>query len=113
MLMLYYKRMLRTMKNENIRNYKKIKKYGEKLNKLEPYVKNKEIFNFIREDFEEMEMIQTKLKNKGLLLNAFMEKEITNVKILPSQNVYVDIINVYRVIENELETWRNIFLELK
>ena len=58
-------------------------------------------------------MIQTNLNSKGLLVKAFTEKEITNVKISLGKNVGVNIINVYRIIENELNTWRNIFLELK
>ncbi len=101
------------MRDDNIKNYKKIKEFGQKLNELKPYINNEEIFEFIQEDFEEMKMIQTNLNSKGLLVKAFTEKEITNVKISLGKNVGVNIINVYRIIENELNTWRNIFLELK
>ena len=101
------------MRDDNIKNYKKIKEFGQKLNELKPYINNEEIFEFIQEDFEEMKMIQTNLNSKGLLVKAFTEKDITNVKISLGKNVGVNIINVYRIIENELNTWRNIFLELK
>ena len=46
------------MKNKNIENYKKILKYIDKLQKLQPYLKDKEILNLVEEDFQEIKEIQ-------------------------------------------------------
>lgn len=40
-----------------------------------------------------------------------MKKNIS-VKILLTSNVNINIINVYRIIENELNSWRDIYIQL-
>lgn len=52
------------MENENIEHHKRVLEYIYKLKKLEPYMEDKEIFNFVNEDLEEMQEIQKKLQNK-------------------------------------------------
>ena len=44
---------------------------------------------------------------------AYSNKKITNIKIDKTNNVDVNIINVYRIIEDELNNWRDIYLQLK
>ena len=57
----------KNMKDENIKNYKKIIEYKEKLKEIEPYIKNKELVTFIEEDFNEIQLIQKKLKFKRII----------------------------------------------
>ena len=99
------------MQNKNIENYKKILKYIDKLQELQPYLKNKEILNLVEEDFQEIKEIQEKLKYMQCLKLAYSNKKI--IKIDKTNNVDVNIINVYRIIEDELNNWRDIYLQLK
>lgn len=101
------------MQNKNIENYKKILKYIDKLQELQPYLKNKEILNLVEEDFQEIKEIQEKLKYMQCLKLAYSNKKITNIKIDKTNNVDVNIINVYRIIEDKLNNWRDIYLQLK
>lgn len=50
------------MEKQNIINYKKICEYAEKIKKLTPYIKNKEILEWVNEDMKEMNEIQQRLQ---------------------------------------------------
>ena len=50
------------MENQNIINYKKICEYAKKIKELTPYMKNKEILEWVKEDLKEIIEIKQKLK---------------------------------------------------
>lgn len=60
------------MKDQNIRNYQKIVEYRDKLIKIQPYVKNKEIYDWIEEDFSEIQLIQKKLQAKRIIRKSIL-----------------------------------------
>lgn len=55
------------MNSENIKNHQKIVEYKDKLKKIKSYVKNKEIYTWIEEDFCEIQLIQNKLQSKRII----------------------------------------------
>ena len=52
------------MEKENIKNYKKILGYIEKIEILSQYMSNKEILQMTKEDFQEIKQIQKELSTK-------------------------------------------------
>ena len=87
----------------------------EKLKQLLPYMKNKEISKVVKwaeEDLAEIKKLRKELSEKGLLEKANLLKEKTNYNINKKSDVEKNIIEVYKLIENELENWRWIYLQL-
>ncbi len=50
------------MEKQNIINYKKICEYAKKIKELAPYMKNKELIEWVNEDMREMNEIRQKLE---------------------------------------------------
>ena len=96
----------------NINNYKKIKKYINNIEKLEPYLQNKEVVQFAKEDFSEIKNIQIELSKKGKLDYALKTKEVVNLEVDHLKSTEISVINVYRKINDELHSWRNIYLNI-
>ena len=48
----------------------------------------------------------------GKLKEAYKVKKISKVNIVTTNDVNINIINTYRIIENELESWREVRLML-
>lgn len=91
----------------------KVIELEEKLKQLLPYIKNKKISKVVKwaeEDLAEMQNIRKELLEKNLLDKADLLKEKINYNIDKKSNVERNILEVYKVIENELEDWRRIYL---
>ncbi len=99
-------------KTLNINNLGKIKKYINNIEKLEPYLQNKEIIQFANEDFYEIKKIQEELKQNGKLDYALQIKEVTDLSIERLKSAEISVINVYMKINDELNSWRNIYLRV-
>ena len=50
------------MEKQNIINYKKFCEYAKKIKELAPYMKNKELIEWVNEDLREMNEIRQKLE---------------------------------------------------
>ena len=50
------------MEKQNIINYKKVCEYAKKIKELTPYMKNKEILEWVKEDLKEINEIQQRLE---------------------------------------------------
>lgn len=98
------------------RKLEKIIEIKEKLELLSPYIKNdnmKNIVKWAKEDLEEIYAIQRELETKKLLVQACRQREVNEIKIIKSDSIEKDILNVYRNIEKELNYWRIVNLEIK
>ncbi len=96
-------------------NLNKVFELEEKLKLLLPYIKNKEICKVVKwaeEDSAEIKKIRKDLLEKGFLERANLLKEKANCNIYKKRNVERNILEVYRLIENELEDWRKIYLQV-
>lgn len=94
---------------------KKVIELEGKLKQLLPYIKNKKISKVVKwaeEDLGEMQNIRKELLEKNLLDKADSLKEKVNYNIDKKENVETNILKVYKVIEEELESWRRIYLYL-
>lgn len=96
----------------NIENTKITFELISNLKKLDPYTKNKKVIEWAKQDEKEMYMILKNLKENGKLKKAYELKEITNIKIYKKQNIEKRIIQIYNIINTELNSWRKINLEI-
>jgi hypothetical protein len=101
-----------TKKEFNLNNTKSILKLAYNLEKLAPYMKNKKIVNWVKEDINEIYSIQKELQKKGKLEDAYTKKETTNIKINKNENIENRILDIYNIINIELNSWRNINLDI-
>ena len=44
--------------------------------------------------------------------DAYQNKKVTNTEIVMNKNINIQIINVYRIINEELNNWRDIMLKI-
>ncbi len=47
-----------------------------------------------------------------MLKYAYQNKKVTNTEIVMNKNINIQIINVYRIINEELNNWRDIMLKI-
>ena len=47
-----------------------------------------------------------------MLKYAYQNKKVTNTEIVMNNNINIQIINVYRIINEELNNWRDIMLKI-
>lgn len=90
-------------------------KLCENLKKLSPYIKHKEIGKVViwaQEDIEEMRKIRNTLIQKNLFQIADSLKVNKNFNFKKSNNVEKNILEVYKIIAEELEEWRDIYLKI-
>jgi hypothetical protein len=101
-----------TKKEFNLNNTKSILNLAYNLEKISPYMKDKKITNWVKEDINEIYSIQKELQEKGKLDEAYIKKETTNIKINKNENIEKKILEIYTVINTELNNWRNVNLEI-
>lgn len=99
-------------KIQNKENIKKVLELAHNMIKLSPYIKNKEIINWIKQDINEIYIICKELKIKDQLEMAYGIKCITNIQIDEKDNIENKILAIYYIINQELNNWRSVKLEL-
>ncbi len=99
-------------KIENKKNIKRIFEMANNLIKLSPYIKNKEIIVWIKEDIREIYLIHKELQLKKQLKIAYEIKDITMIEIEENENIEKKILKVYNIINKELNNWRKVNIEI-
>lgn len=93
----------------------KVTELCEKLKQLLPYIKDKEISKVVKwaeEDLTEIKELKKQLEEKGLLTKGKLIKKNQNYNIKMKKNIEKNILEVYKLINRDLEEWRNIYLQL-
>ena len=87
----------------------------KKLEEILPYIKKSKVSKIVKwaqEDIIEMEKIKKELMEKEMWERAKLLKNKTCFKINKKTNLEQSMIEVYRIIWNELEEWRNIYIQI-
>ncbi len=87
----------------------------KKLEEILPYIKKSKVSKIVKwaqEDIIEMEKIKKELMEKEMWERAKLLKNKTCCKINKKTNLEQSLIEVYRIIWNELEEWRNIYIQI-
>lgn len=80
--------------------------------KLSPYIKNKEIINWIKQDISEIYLIYRVLNIKKQLEVAYEVKDITIIQIDENESIENKILKIYSIINKELNNWRKVNLDI-
>ena len=102
-----------SMKKENVNKVIELK---EKLELLLPYVQDEKIItiiNWAKEDVDEIIKITNNLIKNGIIEDDKIFKIQEKIDIISDNSIEKNILNIYRAIENELNRWRFVELEIK
>ena len=93
----------------------KVSELCGKLKQLLPYIKDKEIGKVVKwaeEDLNEIKELRRQIEENGLLEEGKKIKKSQSYNIKMRYDVEKNILEVYKLIERELEEWREIYLQL-
>lgn len=88
---------------------------GKKLETILPYIEKSavsKIVKWAKEDISEMEKIKKELIEKGMWKKANLLKNKTDYKIKKKSNIEQNLIGIYKIIWDELEEWRSIYIKI-
>lgn len=97
----------------NKENILKIKKMAIKLDEFSKYIKDaniKEVINWVKSDINEISKIQNELKIRKKIRRAYEMKEITCIKRIQTDKLHKKILEVYQIVNKELNNWRDVSL---
>ena len=92
----------------------KVSELCGKLKQLLPYIKDKEIGKVVKwaeEDLNEIKELRRQIEENGLLEEGKKIKKNQSYNIKMRYDVEKNILEVYKLIERELEEWREIYLQ--
>lgn len=87
----------------------------KKLEEILPYIKESKVSKIVKwaqEDIIEMEKIKKELTEREMWEKDKLLKNKTYCKIKKKTNIEQDLIEIYKIIWNELEEWRNIYIQI-
>lgn len=87
----------------------------KKLEEIFPYIKENKVSKIVKwaqEDIIEMEKIKKDLTEREMWEKAKLLKNKTYCNIKKKTNIEQGLIEIYKIIWNELEEWRNIYIQV-
>ena len=75
--------------------------------------KEKQILMWIKQDLIKIINIQNEIKEMKLLKYSYKMKKITNIEKIEEYVKTNNILEIYKIVNNELENWKNISIKIK
>ena len=88
---------------------------GKKLEEIFPYIKENEVGKIVKwtqEDISEMKKIRKELLDQGMWEKANLLKNKTDYKLKKQNCIEQNLLEIYKIIWNELEEWRSIYIKI-
>ena len=84
----------------------------EEISKYLPKIKLQSILDLAREDITEVQSLSRELKEEKLLDSNYKTKKL-KVSLSKKRNVQSRIMEIYVILDDELQNWRELYLKLK